>query len=146
MADVKIPERVEYIKDEVGAKRIIDKNFDDLFEVVNKINKRVGSIDRFFDIIEGNRLTDAIYNVSGHVTQLRTSANTNLSGWTEMNWDYEVRKDPDFYTHSTTVNPEQLTYKVAGDYRIKYGVNGNKKMKVRVKINGVVVPESISNT
>ena len=40
-----------------------------------------------------------------------------------IDWNAQVRYDTDYYTHSTSSNPDQITIDVTGWYRISYHVN-----------------------
>ncbi len=70
-------------------------------------------------------------NVNGDIAKkgwifLNTTSVTNVNytgALTDIDFPNEVRKDTDYYTHSNSSNPDNITIKKAGWYRISYTIN-----------------------
>ncbi len=86
-------------------------------------------IDASGDIGMGNTNPQDKLEVTGAVLRdgffmaVRSSHQTGFDDTEQnINWNSQVRYDTDYYTHSTTVNSDQITIDVAGWYRISYNI------------------------
>lgn len=72
---------------------------------------------------------------------------------TDMNWNSQTEIDTDFYTHSTSTNPDEITLKQAGKYLVCY-TNYWERLTddatrtgvyERLQLDGTTVPGTFSN-
>lgn len=111
------PDKIETVGDDKTRLRIIDKNFGDLSLSNNELDKSVSELNKKVNI-KNTTVSDIAYRLSEHAIQLTLQNDVLASGATTIPWDVQDRIDHDYYEHSTTVNPSQITLKVAGDYRV----------------------------
>lgn len=64
---------------------------------------------------------------------------------TDIDFNYEVRKDSAYYTHSNSTNPDNITFDTAGWYRVSYTIlvestKANRQtVRVKAYLNAAVV-------
>ena len=127
MAFQQTPRRVETVVNEESRLRFIDQNFDDLFKGLNNASKQIDVYKKFLDVKRGAKLSNLLYRVSEHAIQVTLDNNQLIDGTENIEWNVETRKDNDYYEHDNTINPDEITVKQAGWYRITLkGVTDDK--------------------
>lgn len=110
-------------------------NSDDNLIYVDAGNDRVGIGDSTpSDKLEvaGAVIRNAFYQ--GQSTTSQTCTGPEL----DIEFDADTRIDTDYYTHSITVNPEQITIDTAGWYKISYNINLDQDVNDRREYRGYV--------
>ncbi|RLC87089.1 MAG: hypothetical protein DRJ03_06920 [Chloroflexi bacterium] len=89
--------------------------------------------------IDGVELGSSVASRAGRMQFGITTAQAHTAtAIIQVDWDNEHHKDTAFYTHSTVVNPEQITFRVAGWYNISFQLGWESAYANRLAYRGYI--------